>query len=511
MPTFAAVDIGSNSVRLKLSRLTRHRLIEILEDREVTRLGESVFRSGYLSPDAIANTVKVLRRFHRTVQRIGADHVRVVATSALRDARNSQAFMEWVRSATGWNVDVISGLEEARLIHLGLTSSLRVNASPVLMMDLGGGSCELTISVGGHIRSTVSLSLGAVRLTNEFLHHDPPRKSELRQMKGFIAREIERTADRIKRAHPKVVIATSGTAESLAAISQGLYKNKSTRAKAVSRAQMQRIAKVLARLSLESRRKFSGVGPRRAEIIIAGAAVYAALLERCQLLGFRYSPLGLRDGLLAQMAAEYDRSTRSGKQIESERRDSLLNALRHYGVDKGHAMQVRAAATQLFSALRSVHGLPAEYAEWLSAAAMLYEVGDFVNRNGRHRHAYYIISHSEILGYTPEQRRIIAAIARYLGKSRPAPADSPMKTLPRADQEFVAKASLLLRLARALNLGRSGAVRESRVRSHDGRVDVTLIPKRRASVDLELWAVEKEAAYFREVFGRELAVAAAAE
>ena len=509
MPTFAAVDIGSNSVRLKISRLVRHRLTKMLEDREVTRLGESVFRSGFLSPDAIANTVKVLRRFHREVQQIGVDSVRVVATSALRDARNSHAFLEWVHSSTGWNVEIISGLEEARLIHLGLTSTLRVNASPVLMMDLGGGSCELTISGGGHIRSTVSLPLGAVRLTNEFLHHDPPRKAELRQMRGFIVREIERTADRIKRARPKVVIATSGTAESLAAVCHGLYKTRGARARAVSHTLMRRIAKLLARLPLEQRRRLSGVGPRRAEIIVAGAAVYAALLERCQLLGFRFSPLGLRDGLLAQMAAEFDRSTRSGKQIESERWDSILSAVEHYGIDKHHALKVRESAMRLFSAMRSVHGLSAEYAEWLSAAAMLYEVGDYVNRNGRHRHAYYIICHSEILGYTPEQRRIIAAIARYLGKSRPSSGDAPMKALSPADQEKVTKASLLLRLARALNLSRSDAIRGMKVHPYDGKVNLTLITKPRSTVDLELWAVEKEENYFREVFGRELSAAAA--
>jgi exopolyphosphatase/guanosine-5'-triphosphate,3'-diphosphate pyrophosphatase len=508
MPTFAAVDIGSNSVRLKIARLTKHRLNEIHEDREVTRLGESVYRSGFLSPDAIANTVKVLRRFHRAVQNVGVDSVRVVATSALRDARNSHAFMEWVRSATGWSVEVISGLEEARLIHLGLVSSLRVNSSPVLMMDLGGGSCELTISTGGHIRSTVSLPLGAVRLTNEFLHHDPPRKSEMRQMRGFIVREIERTADRIKRARPKVVIATSGTAESLAAVCHGLYKTKGSRVATLSRTQMQRIAKLLARLPLEGRRKLSGVGPRRAEIIVPGAAVYASLLERCQLQGFRYSSLGLRDGLLAQMAAEYDRTTRSGKQIESERWDSIQAAVQHYRVDMSHALKVRASAMQLFAALRSVHALPPEYQEWLSAAAMLYEVGDYVNRNGRHRHSYYIILHSEILGYTPEQRRIIAAIARYLGKSRPTPGDGPMKVLPSADQECLPKASVLLRLARALNLSRSGAVRAARVRVREGEVRFALLARPRSSVDLELWAVEKEKSYFREVFGREFSVAA---
>jgi exopolyphosphatase / guanosine-5'-triphosphate,3'-diphosphate pyrophosphatase len=509
MPTFAAVDIGSNSVRLKIALLKRHRLCEIHEDREVTRLGESVFRTGLLSPDAIANTVKVLRRFHRAVQDAGVDSVRAVATSALRDARNSQAFLEWVRSVTGWKVEIISGLEEARLIHLGLASNLRVSVSPVLMMDLGGGSCELTLSNQSHIRDTVSLLLGAVRLTNEFLHHDPPRKSELRRLQGFVEREIGRIADRITRARPKAIIATSGTADSLAAVCHGLYKTKGPRATAVSRAQMRRIAKMLKRLPLDERRKLSGVGPRRAEIIVAGAIVYAALLERCQLHGFRYSPLGLRDGLLAQMAAEYDRSTRSGKQIESERWDSIRAAVEHYRVDMDHALQVRNSAMQLFAALRSVHRLPPEYAEWLSAAAMLYEVGDYVNRNGRHRHAYYIIAHSEILGYTPQQRQIIAAIARYLGKSRPGPGDGPIKALLPADRECVRKASLLLRLARALNLGRSGAVRNTRVGTRHGEVTLALVARPRTSVDLELWAVEKEKSYFREVFGRELSAAAA--
>src|SRR5580698_8490079 len=509
MPTLAAVDIGSNSVRLKISRLARHRLTEIHEDREVTRLGESVFRSGFLSPEAIANTVKVLRRFHRTVQNLGADSVRVVATSALRDARDSQAFLEWVRSATGWQVEIISGLEEARLIHLGLVSSLRVNVSSMLMVDLGGGSCELTLSGGGHIRNTISLPLGAIRLTNEFLHHDPPRKPEIRQMRGFIAREIERTADRIRRARPKVVIATSGTAESLAAVCHGLYKSHGSRASAVSRTQMRRIAKLLTRLPLESRRELSGVGPRRAEIIVAGAAVYSELLDRCQLLGFRASPLGLRDGLLAQMAAEYDRSTRSGKQIESERWDSLRAAVAHYRVDMDHALQVRGSAMLLFASLQSVHALPPEYREWLSAAAMLYEVGDYVNRNGRHRHTHYIISHSEILGYTPEQRRVIAAVARYLGKSRPAPGDGPLKVLPSIDRESIPRASVLLRLARALNLSRSHALRRVQVRAKDGYVQLTLVTRPRSTVALELWAVEQERNYFREVFGRELSVAAA--
>src|SRR2546426_640900 len=421
MPTFAAIDIGSNSVRLKIARLTRHRLHTIDEDREVTRLGEHVFRTGLLSPEVMSDTIKVLRRFHRAVQKAGADSVRIVATSALRDAR----------------------------------------------------------------------------------------KSALRRLRAFVEREVGRIAGRSFWTRPKAVIATSGTAASLAAVCHGLYKTKGAREATVSRTQMKRIAKMLVRLPIDQRRKLSGVGPRRAEIIAAGAVVYAELLERCQLGGFRYSPLGLRDGLLAQMAAEYDRGTRSGKQIESERWDSIRAAVNHYHVDIDHALQVRDSAMRLFIALNSVHRLPPEYREWLSAAAMLYEVGDYVNRSGRHRHAHYVISHSEILGYTPHQRWIIAAIARYLGKSRPNPGDAPMKTLLPAEQEYVRKASLLLRLARALNLGRGGAVRGTRVRVRQGEITLGLLAKPRSTIDLELWAVEKERSYFREVFGRELSAAAA--
>ena len=508
MPTFAAVDIGSNSVRLKIARLQSGRLRALHEDREVTRLGEGVFGSGFLTPDSIAETVKVLRRFHRATQQIVTDSVRVVATSALRDARNSQAFLEWVRSATGWRVEIISGVEEARLIHLGLVSSARVDSSPTLMMDLGGGSCELTVTQGGHIRDAVSLPLGAVRLTNEFMRHDPIRKGELKRLRGFLTREVNRIIDRINAAKVKNVIATSGTAAALAAVASHLRRGTGQQRLMVSSTEMKRIAKRLARLPVAERRKIEGIGPRRAEIIVAGATVYQELLDRLRLKGFRYSPLGLRDGILAQMAADYDRSTRSGRQVEFERWESIMTAVDHYRVDRKHALDVRDAATLLFSALRSLHRLPPEYREWLSAAAMLYEVGDYVNRNGRHRHTHYIISNSEILGYTPQQRRIIAAIARYLGKSRPSLEDGPMKLLDPGDRADVQKAILLLRLARALNLGRSRAVERVRVGVRSAEVKLTLVPRRRMGVDLELWAIEKERDYFREVFGRELSTAA---
>jgi exopolyphosphatase/guanosine-5'-triphosphate,3'-diphosphate pyrophosphatase len=389
-----------------------------------------------------------------------------------------------------------------------LIAGSRIDKAPTLMMDLGGGSCELTISQGGHIRDAVSLPLGAVRLTNEFLRHDPARKGELKRLRGFVTREVNRVCDRIATAKVKAVIATSGTAAALAEVASHMRRGSKGQRLAVSCTEMSRIAKDLAKLPMTERRKIEGIGPRRAEIIVAGAVVYQELLERLNLKGFRYSPLGLRDGILAQMAADYDHSTRSGRQVESERWESILKAVEHYHIDSKHALDVRDSAMLLFSELRSLHRLPPEYREWLLAAAMLYEVGDYVSRNGRHRHTHYIISNSEILGYTPQQRRMIAAIARYLGKSRPAVDDGPMKMIEAGDRPDVQKAILLLRLARALNLGRSRAVEKVRIGLRSGEVKLTLHPRRRMGVDLELWAIEKEADYFREVFGRELSTAA---
>jgi exopolyphosphatase/guanosine-5'-triphosphate,3'-diphosphate pyrophosphatase len=222
MPTFAAIDIGSNSCRLAIASVQAHKLKTLHEDREVTRLGEGVFEAGVISPEAMANTIRALKRFHKAVQSHVVDQVRVVATSALRDARNSEAFRAWVKSTTGWNVEVISGIEEGRLIHLGIVTHEPGARGKCLLIDLGGGSCEITFSEGGRIREMVSLPLGAVRLQQEFLRNDPPGKDDVARLRKYIERELRR-ADR-KLGVPKVglVIATSGTAAALAEASEAM-------------------------------------------------------------------------------------------------------------------------------------------------------------------------------------------------------------------------------------------------------------------------------------------------
>src|SRR5262245_168326 len=292
MPVFAAVDIGSNSVRLSIAELRRGRLVVLHEDREVTRLGEGVFRDGNLDPQAMAETLKVLRRFHRASQSYAVDRTRIIGTSALRDSNDARLFAEWVKTVTGWNLEIITGLEEGRLIHLGVISSLRKLPSKFLLIDLGGGSCELTLSVKGHIREIVTLPLGAVRLTQEFIHHDPPNKTDLKRLHDYIVQETARASRLITRADARAVIATSGTAAALAAAAQSLQLRRSG---GVSQPVAAKLAKRLAKLTARQRAAIKGINPKRAQIIVAGAAVYAHILHACGLKGFRYSPLGLRD------------------------------------------------------------------------------------------------------------------------------------------------------------------------------------------------------------------------
>ena len=509
MTTYAAVDIGSNSCRLKIAGVQNHRLRTLHEDREVTRLGESVFESGMVSPEAMANTIRALRRFHKAVQMHAVDRLRVVATSAMRDARNQQAFLSWVHSATGWKVEIISGLEEGKLIHLGVVSNEPGARGRCLLVDLGGGSCEITLSEQGRIREMVSLPLGAVRLTSEFLRHDPPKSEEIARMRQFLQRELRRAERKLDGHSVRTVYATSGTAAALAETIRVGIKGK--RRVATQRAKteqtktelVRKLTEKLTRMPDAQRAMVAGIGPRRSEIIVAGANVYAALLERLHLPGFRYSPMGLRDGVLVLMHAETEQRTSAHHRFEEERWASVVELCRHYGGDPKRAEPVRAHAAQLFEDLRRMHELPEGYQVWLEAAAMMYETGKFMNYLGHHRHTQYIIANSELYGFTPEQRLITSAIARYIGKSRPNANDRVMRCIPLQEHRYVQRAVVLLRLAVALHQDRVSDVLRVRTRVYPKRVLLEITPGR-TGAELELWSLRKEAAYFREVFGRDL-------
>ncbi|MGC2638732.1 MAG: Ppx/GppA phosphatase family protein [Acidobacteriaceae bacterium] len=515
MQTFAAIDIGSNSCRLKIGRVVQHKLRIVHEDREVTRLGASVFESGIVSPEAMAATLRTLKRFHKAVQTHGADRIRAVATSAMRDARNSRAFLAWVRDETGWDVEIISGLEEARLIHRGVVENEPGAGGRCVLIDVGGGSCEITLSEHKRIRETFSLPLGAVRLTQEFLRSEVPDQDEIRRLRQFIDRELRRARRRLLpgpsgKLGVRLAIGTSGTAAALADAGKAFAKKRSGKSlggqELIPAHVVRKLCNRLTKMNNSQRSSVPGIGPRRSEIIVAGSHVFAEILEQFGLPGFRYSPMGLRDGILAQMLAEQDSRASVHQQFERERWQAVEEACRRYGIDPRQAEPVRQHAAQMFRDLAAVHNLPPEYSTWLQAAALLRDIGKFLNHQGYHRHAQYIIANSELYGFTPQQRVITSAIARYQGKSRPEPEGRTMRQVPPDEYEHVRRAVVLLRLAVALNQDRASDVLKVRVRVYPKRVLLELLPGR-TGAELELWSLRKEAAYFREVFGRDLFVA----
>jgi exopolyphosphatase/guanosine-5'-triphosphate,3'-diphosphate pyrophosphatase len=388
-----------------------------------------------------------------------------------------------------------------------------------LLIDLGGGSCEVTTSDGGRIKSMVSMPLGAVRLQEEFLRTDPPAKEDVARLKQFIERELRRADRKLGTPRVGLVIATSGTASALAEASGHLRKGgvakgkKSLARKRVDRvgeltanaAEVRKLADRVAKMTNVEREAVPGIGPRRSEIIVGGAFVYASLMDRMGLKEFRYSPLGLRDGMLAQMLADVDLRTSVHQKMESERWSGVLEVCERYGIEQRRVEPVREHVVQLFNALARVHELPEEYKLWLESAAMMHEVGKFMNHQGHYRHTQYIIANSEIFGFSPEQRLIVSAMARYLGKTRPDAMDRLMRTIPVEEHAHVLRSVVLLRLAVALNQDRASASVKMRLHMYPKRVVLELVPGR-GGAELEAWSLKKEAAYFREVFRRELLV-----
>ncbi len=513
MQTYAAIDIGSNSCRLKIARVQQHQLKVLHEDREVTRLGASVFETGVVSPEAMASTLVALKRFYRAVKMHSADQVRAVATSALRDARNAQAFLAWVKSETGWEVEIISGLEEARLIHRGVMGEPGTQGR-CLLVDVGGGSCEITLSERKRIQETVSLPLGAVRLTKEFLPGDPPSEEELARMKQFIARELRKAERRFGALRVSLVIATSGTAAALAQASQAMRKTSGRN----GRSQRQAVggdaecAPADYQADRHEQRPAQQYSGDRAQADARSWSPAPTSMPSCWSISL--CP-GSSTQSSACATASWPRCWRSRMPRLRPTRCSNGSAGRAcwppanaMASTPGKPTPCAQHALQLFRDMQAVHELPPEYGSWLEAAAMMRDVGKFMNYQGHHRHAQYIIANSELFGFTPQQRAIMSAIARYLGKSRPDPADRTMRPIPPEEFTRVQRAVVLLRLAVALNQDRASDVLKVTLRVYPKRVLMELSPGR-TGAELELWSLRKEGDYFREVFRRELFAALA--
>ena len=499
MPRYAAVDIGSNSIRMQAAETNAGMPTTILAaERQVTRLGAGVFHDGRITADAMAFVCANLERMAQVYRKLDVIGVRAVATSAVRDASNQQEFLERAAKALGSPVEIISGQEEARLIHLGVLARWPQGDKRVLMIDLGGGSAEVILSEHGILSDAFSKPLGAVRLTEVFLKTDPPAPIDLRRMTEYIDEKLVAPLRKIGPGPFDRAICTSATAAAIVCAINRVTRarrEEADRLKATL-SQVRKFYGEVSTLDLNGRRKIQGIGPNRAELIVAGAAVFLRFLELFKQPAMHYSVAGVRDGIIADLTARG--VGRELSMLNRDQRRAVEQMARRYGVQLPHARKVSELAHRLFQALQPLHKLPPGFGKLLEAAAYLHDIGHFVSGTSHHKHSYYLVAHSDLPGFTDTERQTIATLCRYHRKSMPTPRHSPFQTMDPESRRAITLLVPLLRIADSLDRSHEQRVNDLQVQFRNGTVTLALAAD--PEPDLEVWAAERVAEFFQETY-----------
>lgn len=499
MPRYAAIDIGSNSLRMLAAEVAPGAPMKMLAaDREVTRLGESVFRAGLIGKEAMELVCSVLARMAQAYKNLDVTAVRVVATAAVRDASNQQEFLSRASQAIGAAVEVISGQEEARLIHLGVQTSWPHPRRRILIVDIGGGSAEIIDSEDQHLRDAFSRPLGAVRLREVFLQSDPPTPRQLQRMQDYVRERLAPVANRLGERKWQRAIGTSATA---AAVVSAVCRIPRAQRDAADRLragtpQIRRLYRALCLKDVAGRRKIPGIGPRRAEIIIPGTAVLLHVLEEFGFPSLYYSAAGVRDGIIADLAARG--AGRELSRLSADQKRAVEQMARRYGVPLAHARKVAALAHEIYTGLQPLHKLPHESGRLLETAAYLHDTGHYVSDTRHHKHSYYLVANSDMPGFTEREREIVANLCRYHRKAMPAAAHPNWQGLSAEEKRTVILLAPLLRLADALDRSQEQRIEQVRCIPQTGAVRIQLVS--RADTDLEQWAAERAGETFRQVY-----------
>ncbi len=478
---------------------------QLAADRQVIRLGESVFRSGRIDRAAMEEAAGILRRMAQGYGALDVLGVRAVATSAVRDASNQHEFIERAAEALGTPVEIISGQEEARLIHLGVRSRWPHPNKRVLIVDVGGGSAEVMVGDNGTLSEAFSKPLGAVRLTEVFLKQDPPAVLELHRMNEYIDEKLSGPLARIGGGRFDRMIATSATAAAMVCAVNRVHRARRDEADRLKATlpQVRRFYQQISSQSLAARRKIQGIGPRRAEIIVAGAAVFLKALEGFRQPALSYCAAGVREGIVADLAARG--VGRELTQLNRDQRKTVEAMARRYGVPSAHSRQVARLAHQIFEALQPLHKLPPGLGKLLEAAAHLHDIGHFVSDTSHHKHSHYLVVNSDLPGFTDAERRLVAILCRYHRKSMPVVRHQAYESLDADTRRAILLMVPLLRLADSLDRSHDQRVEGMRVIVKSGLIAVEL--RSETDIDLELWAAERTGDVFREVYGLPLVAA----
>ncbi len=505
---FAAIDVGSNSIRCLIAELGEDGHLQIIDDlKDQPRLARGLSATGLLAPDSVERALESLGRMVQAAERRGAARVALVATAAVRDAANGAEFAERVKKEIGIPLEVIDGETEARLAFLSVREHFPIRRGRAVVADIGGGSLELVLAVGGLVDRVVSLPFGAVRLTEQYLSEPDDTVAGVRRLRSAVRQKLRRVVPSREWATAKL-FGSGGTFTNLARIAaareHGGVPSAGVHGTAVPLPELQRILEWLESLSVEERSKVPGLNAERADIIVAGLAVAAEVLELFDAPKVTVSAFGLREGLLVHLA----------RPVAAGQAPNKARALRRFAdrcrTDRRHGEQAARLGRRLFDALGKRLGCSPDDWELLEAAALLHDVGTLVSYRSHHKHSYHLIAHAESLPFTPRERALVALISRYHRKRGPSKKHPEYAQLEPEDRARVRRLAALLRVACGLDRGHVSAVEAMRLRLMPDRLLIDVVPRLvTTDLKLELWGAQRKADLLEKLLGRQVVIRAA--
>lgn len=504
----AAIDVGTNSVHLIVARVHLDGSFEVLtRHKDMVRLGEGAGDMSLLSHEAMDRAVAALSRMAELAASHGA-YMRAVATSAVREADNAQVFIDRVRNEAGIDIEIISGVEEARLIHLGVLQALDLFDQRLLLVDIGGGSTEVVVGRRGVEEVARSFKLGAVRLTARFFpggSQHPAAVSACRTTVQSALAVIERD---VRSAGFDVAVASSGTAEAVARMVQarrGGDRPRTFNGFKWSVTELDEVIEALVRTpSTTARRKIPGLDTARADIILAGALILQGVARTFGVGEFTFSDYALREGVLLDTTQRL--SGADAAPLRDVARRSVRQLAERCDDDPAHSAHVAYLATSLFDQTVALHGLDTTWRQLLEAAALLANVGLVISHSKHHLHSYYVIRNSELVGFTDHEIELIALIARYHRKSIPKTSHPEFARLSATDQRGVRRVAGLLRLAIGLDRRHDRRVISTTVRQRRGTLEIELAPQGTGDVDLEMYAAAERSDLLADELGKPIRI-----
>jgi len=458
----------------------------------------------YLLEDAMARGIEVLKRFKGMADSAGAI-TRAIATSAVREALNQNEFIRRVREATGIKIEVASGVEEARYIYLGILQALPVFNKRVLLIDIGGGSTEFLIGCMREIIYDISLKLGAIRMTQRFLDSKDLDSKSIKSCREFISHYMAPVTRECSKYNFEIAVGSSGTIGNIVNIINfsrgGNAETKLNNFSFTAKELFDTVEMITEAKSLKQRQKIPGLDADRADIITAGALILEQIFIELKIKEMTYSEYAMREGILLD-TIEKDYIISGSEHLHDIRFKSVMHVAENFRFGKEHSLHVTGLALKIFDQLKTVHKLDSLEREYLEAAGILHEVGIFVSHSQHHRHTYYLVRNSEMLGYTENEKEIIANAARYHRKSHPKPKHTDFAKLSIEDQLIVTKLAAILRIADGFDRSHSSCVKDVSCKVEGD--EVLFKPTgQSADTDLELdiWGAENKKSLFEDTFG----------